>query len=160
MPPVGGHPCPKQGGAGWSSVGGHPLAVGHPYPCADVGGGGWPLVGLWVCLFLFLFHIVGGWGHAPRVGLFLWAVCPLVCQYPRAPVWGGLVIRWPFGLFLCPVTAKQGAGRSSVPLCPCWRPVGGLFNVGNYFINNLCGVNPVCIIKIQISVIFDVCPRQ
>ena len=61
----------------------------------------------------------------PPVGLFLWAVCPLVCHAPKLGgfgwsvpvVCGRLVGLCPCGLFLCPVAGANRAGRSSVPLC-------------------------------------------
>jgi len=164
--------CP----CGRSSVGLWPVGYGGgvgllacaPVPVPPVGGRStvgrwsvpvdlWPSVGLlavgghpWaVCaLFLFLCHIVAGGST-------------------RAPCWpvpvGGLPVGLPYPQILrfsCPVTAKQGAGRSSVPLCPCWRSMGELFDVCQYLFHEVGGVCPVGIIIIQISVKIDFCPCQ
>ena len=91
------------------SCGGHLWAGGHPL-------GGLPL-----CLCLC--HIVGGWGHAPRVGLFLFAI-------PPCPCWGGAVICWGGAVICAPSVPrggrKQGGAviRTPLPcLAACWRVI-------------------------------------
>jgi len=137
VPPVGGLPLT---GATGLAVG---LFLFSHIQFVFVGGGGTiPNVGRWP---VGLFQLPVGW-----VGLFLFLCWP-------SEVGGGWLAVWRVPV---PCVGQTGAGLVCCTPVPCWPSVGVLFDVGEYFCNQLGGVCAVGIVKVQIRIIFDVCPVQ
>jgi len=125
VPPVGGLPLT---GATGLAVG---LFLFSHIQFVFVGGGGTiPNVGRWP---VGLFQLPVGW-----VGLFLFLCWP-------SEVGGGWLAVWRVHV---PCVGQTGAGLVCCTPVPCWPSVGVLFDVGEYFLNNLGGVCAKCIIVV------------
>ena len=158
MPPVGGHPLAcwpvGYGGEGWFGL--CPLWP-VPVPCVGVlavGRSSVPLCPRWA--------VCGG--HLLAVGGHLWGgLCPCSCsclsyrggrEYssPLLACSCGRFARWfaipPNLAVFVPCDGQTGGGAVILPLCSCWRSVGGLFDICQYFFYEVGGVCPVGIIII------------